>query len=366
MSQKAITVKGVVVDEDSAVPQVVDLVLPAVGHLDVRVKITGAGLCHSDLSMLNGTIPPRFPLLLGHEAAGRVVEVGEGVEDLEIGTRVVINWAPACGECWYCAHDEPWLCARAAAVASVPRGELTDGTPLNVAMGIGAFAEQTVLPRKALVRVPTGVPDDIASLLGCAVLTGVGAVTNTAKVAVGDTVVVLGLGGVGLSVISGAAVAGASRIVAVDVHPEKEDLARAMGATHFVLSQPKLAKEIKAVTAGIGADYAFECVGSAQTIRLAWESTRRGGTCVIVGAGRHTDTVEFNAMELFHFARRLTSSVYGSSKPDRDIAAIGALIEAQRLDLAALITHTADLGGAAEALDRMRAGEGARTLIMPA
>jgi len=356
-------VKAVVVMSQGAEPEIRDIRLPAVGPTDVRIRILGAGLCHSDLSMLNGTIPPTFPLVLGHEAAGEVLEVGSDVTDLELGDRVVVNWAPACGECWFCVRAEPWLCQKAAAVASVPRGVLADGSPVNAAMGIGAFAEETVLPRPALVPVPAGVPDDVASLLGCAVLTGVGAVRNTAGVRAGETVVVLGLGGVGLSVIAGANLVGASRIIAVDLHPEKESLARQMGATDFLLSQPKLSKEVRALTDGVGADHAFECVGASQTIRLAWESTRRGGKCVIVGAGRHTDSVEFNAMELFHFARTLTSSVYGSSAPQRDIATLGNLITRGKLNLAPMITHRSGFDQTAAALARMRAGEGGRTLL---
>jgi S-(hydroxymethyl)glutathione dehydrogenase/alcohol dehydrogenase len=356
-------VKAVVVMSEGAQPEIRDIVLPGVGPTDVRIRILGAGLCHSDLSMLNGTIPPVFPLVLGHEASGEVLELGSEVTDLTVGDRVVISWAPACGECWFCVRNEPWLCQKAVAVASVPRGTLSDGTPVNATMGIGAFAEETVLPRRALIPVPAGVPDEVASLLGCAVLTGVGAVRNTADVRAGETVVVVGLGGVGLSVIAGAALAGASRIIAVDIHPEKEDLARRMGATDFVLSQPKLAKEVRAMTDGVGADHAFECAGTSVTIRLAWESVRRGGQCVIVGAGRHTDTIEFNAMELFHFARTLTSSVYGSSAPKRDIPTLGHLITQGKLDLAPLITHRAGFDQTAEALDRMRLGHGGRTLL---
>jgi S-(hydroxymethyl)glutathione dehydrogenase/alcohol dehydrogenase len=356
-------VKAVVVVEQGADPEVQDVVLPDVGPGDVRIRISGAGLCHSDLSMLNGTIPPKFPLVLGHEAAGAVAELGSAVTDLEIGDRVVINWAPACKECWFCRHGESWLCSNSAAVASVPRGALDDGTPVNAAMGIGAFAEETVLPRQALVRIPDGVPDDVASLLGCAVLTGVGAVRHTADVRAGDSAAVIGLGGVGLSAIAGARLVGASTIIAVDVHSEKEALARSMGATDFLLSHEKLAKEIRGLTGGRGVDHAFECVGAAATIRLAWESVRRGGQCVIVGAGRHTDTVQFNAMELFHFARRLTSSIYGSSQPERDIPDLSELIRGGRLDLSPLITHRTDLSGAPDALARMRAGQGARSLL---
>ncbi|GAA4548608.1 zinc-binding dehydrogenase [Pseudonocardia xishanensis] len=357
------TVKGVVVQAEGEAPEVLELVLPEVGPRDVRVELTGAGLCHSDLSMLNGTLRPVFPLVLGHEAAGTVVEAGAGVSQVGVGDRVVINWAPACRRCWFCLRGEQWLCAESAPVASVPRGTLLDGTPLNVAMRIGAFAEQTVLPESAVVKLPTGIPDPVAALLGCAVLTGMGAVRNTADVRSGDTVLVLGLGGVGLSAVAGAALAGAARVIAADLHPEKEELARAMGATDFLVSGPSLTKDVRRLTGGIGADHALECVGSSRTIRAAWDATRRGGRAVVVGAGRVTDTLEFNAMELFGSARTLTSSVYGSSEPGRDIADIGALVAAGRLDLGPLVTHHTDLLGIGDALDRMASGEGGRTLI---
>ena len=356
-------VQALVAKEQDATPEVCEIVLPPLGPGDVRIRITGAGVCHSDLSMLNGTIPPRYPVVLGHEASGTVAEVGSAVSDLTIGERVVVNWAPACRQCWFCLNAQPWLCEKAAAVPSVPRGHLADGTPLNVAMGIGAFAEEAVLPRNALVSLPAAVPQDVGSLLGCAVLTGVGAVRNTADVRAGQSVLVVGLGGVGLSALAGARLVGAAPVIAVDLNPDKEKLARAMGATDFIVAHPKLAKDVRALTDGRGADHAFECVGSSRTIHQAWDCVRRGGQCTVVGAGRRTDEVTFNAMEIFHFARTLTSSIYGSSDPQRDISVLADHIAHGRLDLQPMITHRTGLAGTPEAFDRMRAGEGGRTLV---
>ena len=198
-----------------------DIVMPSPGSLDVRVKIGAAGVCHSDLSMVNGTLAPSFPLVLGHEAAGTVVSVGDGVSRVVPGDAVVLNWAPACRACWHCAHGEPWLCANAGG-ASTPRGSTSDGTPLHVTLGLGALAEEVVVPENAVIPVPAELPAEQAALLGCAVLTGVGAVRNTAAVRPGDAVLVLGLGGVGLSAVTAARAAGAGLIIAVDRATAKE------------------------------------------------------------------------------------------------------------------------------------------------
>jgi S-(hydroxymethyl)glutathione dehydrogenase/alcohol dehydrogenase len=214
-----------------------------------------------------------------------------------------------------------------------------------------------------VVPLPDGVPLDLAALMGCAVLTGVGAVRNTAKVRKGQSVLVLGLGGIGLCVVLGAKLAGAAQIIAADLSPEKEELARAAGATDFLLSDEKLAKQVRGRTEGRGADYAFECVGAATTIRAAWTSTRRGGHCTVVGVGRKDQQVVLNPLEIFHFARTLTSTVYGASDPDRDIPVLAEQVRSGDLDLETLVTHRISLGEVGAAFDRMRQGQGARSLI---
>lgn len=356
-------VKALVVLESGAEPQVVDVLLPALGQRDVRIGITAAGVCHSDLSMVNGTITPKFPVVLGHEASGTVLEVGDQVHDLELGTRVVLNWAAPCRTCWFCLNAEPWLCCAVEGVVSRPGGTLVDGTPIHVALGVGAFAEQTVVPRSSVVLLPDGIEADIGAVMGCAVLTGMGAVRNTADLRSGQSVVVFGLGGIGLSAIAGAKLAGATTIIAVDISHAKAELATALGATDFLISDATVPKSVRKLTGGRGADHALECVGKAATIRAAWSSVRRGGKCTVVGVGRVSDEVTFNAMEIYHFSRTLTSSVFGSCDPERDIPVLSDHVRSGTVDLGRLISHRTDLHGVPEAFARMQAGEGARTLV---
>ncbi|MEV4316004.1 alcohol dehydrogenase catalytic domain-containing protein [Actinocrispum sp. NPDC049592] len=343
--------------------EVTAIELPDLGPHDVRVKVAAAGVCHSDLSMTNGTFTPAFPLVLGHEAAGTIAAVGSDVTGLEVGDRVVVNWAPACRRCWFCLNSQPWLCTAVEGNVSPVRGTI-GGDPLHVTLGVGAFAEEIVLPTDAVVPLAPGVPLDVAALLGCAVVTGVGAVRNTAAVRPGESVVVIGLGGVGLSALLGAHLAGAGPIIAVDISPDKEELARTAGATHFLVSHDKLAKEIRGLTDGRGADHALECVGHSATIRTAWQSTRRGGRVTVVGVGRRDDTVSFNALELYHFARTIGVSVYGSGDPNRDIPLLATQIELGRLDLEPLVSHRIGLDGVTEAFERMKSGTGARSLLV--
>jgi len=343
--------------------QVVDVVLPDLGPGDVRVDVSAAGVCHSDLSLFNGTLSPTFPLVLGHEAAGVVVETGSDVAGVSPGDHVVLNWAPPCRTCWFCLHAEPWLCQTLEGVIAVPGGTV-DGRQVQVALGLGAFCEQVIVPARAVVPVPAELPLDVAALLGCAVLTGIGAVRHTAHVRSGESVAVWGLGGVGLSAVAGARWAGAGPIIAIDIQPEKEALARTLGATHFLLGDAPVAKEIRRLTGGRGVDHAFECIGRPDTIRTAWQSSRRGGQAVVVGVGPRSSEVSFNALELFHFSRRLTSSVFGAGDPARDVPMLAEQVLAGGLDLKPLITHRIDLDGVPEAFDRMRAGAGARSVIM--
>ena len=239
--------------------------------------------------MFNGTLAPTFPLVLGHEAVGEVVAVGDLVTRVRPGDHAVLNWSPPCRECWFSGTANRG-CARAGA-PSTPRGTTADGEPLNVTLGVGSLAEEVVVGESAVIPVPGDLPPDQAALLGCAVITGFGAVRNTARLNAGDTVAVIGLGGVGLSVILAARAAGASKIIATDLSAAKADLARAAGATDFVVSDDALPKAIRGLTEGRGVDYAFECVGRSATIHAAWRSTRRGGDVVVLGMGRRDDMV---------------------------------------------------------------------------
>ena len=344
-------------------PEVVQIHLPAPGPADVRVRIRAAGVCHSDLAMFNGTLAPTFPLVLGHEAAGEVVEVGADVTRVRPGDHVVLNWSPPCRECWFCTHDQPSLCERAGG-ASVIRGTTADGAPLSVTLGVGALAEQVVVGQNAVIPVPADLPLDQGALLGCAVLTGFGAVRNTARVAPGETVAVIGLGGVGLSVIAAARIAGAAKIIAVDLSPAKADYAWALGATDFVVSDEAVHKNIRGLTEGRGVDHAVECVGRSATIAAAWRSTRRGGQVTVLGMGARNDMVELGALDIFHSARTLRSSVYGSADPDRDVPALADDVRSGALDLNPLISDRIRLANAPSAFSRMERGEGARSVVV--
>jgi S-(hydroxymethyl)glutathione dehydrogenase/alcohol dehydrogenase len=344
--------------------EMMDVELRPLTPVDVRVRIAGVGVCHSDLSMVDGTLSPSYPLVLGHEAAGIVTEIGSEAGDVAVGDHVVLNWAVPCRACWFCAYGEPWLCSAIEGLTGTPGGTLADGTPFQACLGLGAMAEEVVCPAAAVVPLAEDVPLEEAALLGCAVLTGVGAARNAAHVQPGETVLVIGLGGVGLSAVNGARLAGAARIIAVDTAASKESLARSAGATDFLLADRTLATQVRGLTEGRGADRALECVGSATTIRQAWTAVRRGGTCVVVGLGSREQQVTFNPLELFHFSRTLVSSVYGNSDPERDIPALVDHLRAGRLDLAGTITDRIELDGVPEAFERMRRGEGGRALVV--
>lgn len=344
-------------------PVVTSIHLPPPGHDEVRIRVRAAGVCHSDLSMFNGTLAPTFPLVLGHEAVGEVVAVGDLVTRVRPGDHAVLNWSPPCRECWFCGHGEPWLCERSGA-PSTPRGTTADGEPLNVTLGVGSLAEEVVVGETAVIPVPGDLPLDQAALLGCAVITGFGAVRNTARLNAGDTVAVIGLGGVGLSVVLAARAAGASKIIATDLSAAKADLARAVGATDFVVADDGLPKAIRGLTEGRGVDYAFECVGRSATIHAAWRSTRRGGDIVVLGMGRRDDMVELGALEIFHFGRTLRSSRYGASDPDIEVPGLAAAVQDGSLDLKPLISHRITLDEAAEAFHRMERGEGVRSVVV--
>ncbi|MGV9880351.1 Zn-dependent alcohol dehydrogenase [Streptomyces sp. NPDC003006] len=344
--------------------EIADIDLPEPGPGQVRVRLAAAGVCHSDLSLSNGTMRVPVPAVLGHEGAGTVVSVGEGVTRVAPGDGVVLNWAPSCGTCHACTLGEVWLCANALAGAADVYAKRPDGTDLHPGLNVAAFAEETVVAANCVLPVPDGVPLTDAALLGCAVLTGYGAVHHSAKVREGETVAVYGVGGVGLATLQAARIAGASRIVAVDVSPEKEELARSAGATDYVVASERTAKDIRGLTGGQGVDVAVECVGRAVTIRTAWESTRRGGRTTVVGIGGKDQQVTFNALELFHWGRTLSGCVYGNCDPAVDLPVLAEHIRAGRLDLGVLVTDRITLDGIPAAFEHMVAGKGGRALVV--
>ncbi|WP_327322514.1 Zn-dependent alcohol dehydrogenase [Streptomyces sp. NBC_01210] len=344
--------------------EITDIELPEPGPGRVRVRLAAAGVCHSDLSLSNGTMRVPVPAVLGHEGAGTVVSVGEGVTHVAPGDGVVLNWAPSCGSCHHCGIGEVWLCANALTGAASVYARTADGTELHPGLNVAAFAEETVVAANCVLPVPDGVPLADAALLGCAVLTGYGAVHHSARVRQGESVAVFGVGGVGLATLQSARIAGAATIIAVDVSPEKESLARGAGATDYVIASDTTAKEIRKLTGGQGADVAIECVGRAATIRTAWDSTRRGGRTTVVGIGGKDQQVSFNALEIFHWGRTLSGCVYGNSDPARDLPVLADHIRAGRLDLGSLVTDRISLDGIAGAFDNMLEGKGGRALIV--
>lgn len=356
-------VRAAVLTEQGKPMEVTDITLPAPGPGRVKVKVVATGVCHSDLSLSNGTLRQPIPAVLGHEGAGIVLEVGDGVTSVAPGDHVLLNWAPPCRECWFCAEGEPWLCERAADAAEIPHAELADGTALYPGLGCGAFAEETIVPARGAVKIPDDIPLEQAAVLGCAVLTGAGAVFNTAAVRPGQSVVVVGVGGVGLSVLQAARIAGAGPIIAVDTSDAKRDLALAQGATDFLVSDDTTARAVRKLTEGRGADIAFECVGHPAAIRTAWSSSRRGGHLVIVGVGSAKAKVEFSALELYYFGRKVSGCVFGSIDPDVDVPRLLDLVRSGQLDVSSLVTATTDLDGIEGAFEDMRSGRGARILV---
>ncbi|MFE3524732.1 Zn-dependent alcohol dehydrogenase [Streptomyces sp. NPDC059161] len=344
--------------------EITEIDLPEPGPGQVRVRLAAAGVCHSDLSLTNGTMRIPVPAVLGHEGAGTVVAVGEGVGSVAPGDRVVLNWAPSCGSCHPCSLGEVWLCVNALNGAAAVYARTAGGTELHPGLNVAAFAEETVVAENCLLPLPDGIPLTEAALLGCAVLTGYGAVHHSAKVREGETVAVFGVGGVGLATLQSARIAGAAQIIAVDVSPEKEALAREAGATDFVIASETTAKDIRKLTGGQGTDVAVECVGRAVTIRTAWESTRRGGRTTVVGIGGKDQQVSFNALEIFHWGRTLAGCVYGNSDPAADLPVLAEHIRSGRLDLDSMVSERIALDGIPAAFDNMIAGKGGRALVV--
>jgi S-(hydroxymethyl)glutathione dehydrogenase/alcohol dehydrogenase len=345
--------------------EIEEITLEPVGPRYVRVKMAASGVCHSDLSVQNGTLPFMFPTVLGHEGAGVVAEIGTAVTRVAVGDHVVLTWMPPCRRCFWCLHEQPMLC-------NVGMGESIGGPYATVGgdklirgLGTATFAEETLVPEAQVVRVDPDAPLDLAALVGCALSTGIGAVWHTARVGPGQSVAVIGCGGVGLSVIQGARLAGASTIVAVDHMAAKLAAATQMGATDVIdSSSGDAVAAIQALTGGLGVDYAFEVVGRAATIRLAFEAARRGGTAVLVGAGSPSEMVSFSAFELFVGAKTITGCVYGSTDPDRDFPAMVDMVSQGTIDGEGMVSRRIGLEDINDAFRAMEAGEVVRSVIV--
>ena len=346
-----------------------ELDLAPPGRDEVLVRVRAAGLCHSDLSVIDGNRIRPVPMVLGHEAAGEVVETGEGVDDLKPGDRVVMVFVPSCGHCAPCAEGRPALCEPGNAANG--RGEMlgggrrlsTHGQPVHHHIGVSAFAEHAVISRRSLVKIEADIPHEIAALFGCAVLTGVGAAVNTARIKAGETVAVVGLGGVGLSALLGAIACGASRVIAVDLAQDKLDLALALGATEaFKADSPDAAEAIRQATKG-GVDHGLEMAGSVRALDLAYQITRRGGTTTTAGLANPAHTLSLSPVRLVAEERTLKGSYVGSCVPSRDIPRFIELYQRGRLAVDKLWTSSGSLDEINEGFDALHEGRTIRHIV---
>ncbi len=355
--------KAVVLREVGVPTSVEDIELRPVGKHEVRVRLVASGVCHSDLSLRNGSIPTLLPSTLGHEGAGIVTEVGDDVTTVKPGDHVVLTWLVSCRSCPHCLRGEPQLCLHAYDHAyGGPYAE--SAGPVWPGMGVGSLAEETLLPATAVVPVDESLPLHLAALLGCGVTTGVGAVMRTAAVRPGESVLVIGCGGVGLAAIQGARLAGAARIIAADRVAAQLPAAVANGATDTVdASDVDLVTAVRDLTAGSGVDHGIEVVGKPATMRAAYDATRRGGKVTLVGAAGISEEVSFPALSLMADGKTIQGSVYGASDPARDIPVLAELAQRGRLDLEALVTRRIGIDDVEAAFADMTAGRGARSVV---
>jgi Zn-dependent alcohol dehydrogenase len=335
----------------------------------VRVRVKHCGICHSDLSLIDGVFPTPTPIVLGHEAAGIVDVVGPDVEGLAPGDHVVLTPIAPCGACYWCVRGEPGVCVNASMLTTNTFRDGTTGLAraggvVFRGVGLGGFAEYALVPASGAVKIAPDVPLDVACVIGCAVQTGVGAVLNTARVEPGASVLVLGLGGIGLSIVQGARVAGAARIIAADPVVARREAARTLGATHLL---DPATTDVVAKThelTGVGADYAFDAVGRGSLVQAALAASRNGGTTVAVGAAPIDDAITIAPAALFTLSeKKLVGCTLGSCHATRDIPRLIALWQAGRLDLESLVTARRPLADVNLGLDDLRASRGIRTIL---
>ena len=375
-------IRAAVLDRMGAAPRyaeskplrIAEVELDPPGRGEVLVRIAAAGLCHSDLSVINGDRPRPMPMALGHEAAGVVEALGEDVTDLQPGDHVVMVFMPSCGHCVPCAEGRPALCEPGAAANGA--GTLLSGgrrlhcdapdggrAEVNHHLGCSAFAEYAVVSRRSLVKLPPDLPLDEAALFGCAVLTGVGAVVNTARLQPGQTAAVIGLGGVGLSSVLGAVASGAAQVVAVDLSDDKLGLARQLGATHTVNARDADAAEQVRDATGGGVDFAFEMAGAVRAMELAYKVTRRGGTTVTAGLPPPGANLPLPLVQLVAEERTVKGSYIGTCVPARDIPRYVALYRAGKLPVDRLMSGKLTLDEINEGFDRLHEGKAVRQVI---
>ncbi|GAA2746627.1 MULTISPECIES: S-(hydroxymethyl)mycothiol dehydrogenase [Kitasatospora] len=356
-------VRGVIARSKGAPVEMVTVVVPDPGPGEAVVKVQACGVCHTDLHYREGGINDDFPFLLGHEAAGVVESVGEGVTEVAPGDFVILNWRAVCGRCRACRRGRPWYCFDTHNAKQ--KMTLTDGTELSPALGIGAFAEKTLVAAGQCTKVDPAASPAAAGLLGCGVMAGLGAAVNTGAVGRGDSVAVIGCGGVGNAAVLGARLAGAARIIAVDLDARKLAKARELGATDTVdAGSADVVEAIRALTGGHGADVVIDAVGRPETYRQAFYARDLAGTVVLVGVPTPEMQLELPLLDVFGRGGSLKSSWYGDCLPSRDFPMLIDLYLQGRLDLDAFVSETIPLDGVEQAFERMHKGEVLRSVVL--
>jgi S-(hydroxymethyl)mycothiol dehydrogenase len=360
------TVRGVVALTKGAEVSIEQITIPDPGPGEAVVRVQACGVCHTDLHYREGGINDEFPFLLGHEAAGIVEEVGEGVTNLEPGDFVVLNWRAVCGNCRACLRGRPWYCFNTHNAKQ--KMTLADGTELSPALGIGAFADKTLVAAGQCTKVDPAVKPEVAGLLGCGVMAGLGAAVNTGNVGRGDTVAVIGCGGVGTAAVVGARLAGAARVIAVDLDERKLQVASELGATHTVhaagLDQDGVVEAIQELTGGFGADVVIDAVGRPETWKQAFYARDLAGTVVLVGVPTPEMKLEMPLLDFFGRGGSLKSSWYGDCLPSRDFPMLVDLHLQGRLPLDRFVTETIALDEVEAAFDKMHRGDVLRSVVL--
>lgn len=359
----SVQVQGVIARSKGAPVTLETIIVPDPGPGEVRVKVLACGVCHTDLHYREGAINDEFPFLLGHEAAGTVESVGAGVDEVAVGDYVILNWRAVCGKCRACLRGRPWYCFDT--FTATQKMTLLDGTELSPALGIGAFAEMTLVAAGQCTKVDPAAPPEVAGLLGCGVMAGIGAAINTGEVSRGDTVAVFGCGGVGDAAIAGALLAGASTIVAVDIDDRKLELARKFGATHVVNStKTDPVEAIRAATGGFGADVVIEAIGRPETYEQAFYSRDLAGTVVLVGVPSPEMRLDLPLIEYFGRGGALKSSWYGDCLPSRDFPMLIDLYLQGRLPLQDFVSEIISIGDVETAFEKMHHGDVLRSVVV--
>ncbi len=360
------TVQGVVAMAKGAPVELVDVIVPDPGPGEAVVAVQACGVCHTDLHYREGGINDDFPFLLGHEAAGVVESVGEGVTEVAPGDFVILNWRAVCGQCRACQRGKPWYCFNTH--NATQKMTLADGTPLSPALGIGAFAAKTLVAAGQCTKVDPSVKPEVAGLLGCGVMAGLGAAMNTGNVGRGDTVAVIGCGGVGSAAVAGARLAGARRIIAVDIDERKLNRAKGLGATDVVpvkgKSEDEVVAAIQELTGGFGADVVIDAVGRPETWRQAFYARDLAGTVVLVGVPTPDMRLDMPLLDFFGRGGSLKSSWYGDCLPSRDFPMLVDLHLQGRLPLEDFVTETIGLGDVEAAFTKMHDGDVLRSVVL--